>query len=148
MTVNFRHGSSKFRHKMTSMTKFENVMYWASRIPSRDVLKFLSWINMIHDVLKPSYIGVKPIEPSPKPKICDESDRHGLTCHITHRWHGQCVGRRRGSHVANDVAATWQTTWQPHGRRHDSHVADDVVQNQMAKFNTDHNSTNHTKIQQ
>jgi hypothetical protein len=27
MTVNFRHGSSKFRHKMTSMTKFENVMY-------------------------------------------------------------------------------------------------------------------------
>jgi hypothetical protein len=26
MKVNFRHGSSKFRHKMTSMTKFENVM--------------------------------------------------------------------------------------------------------------------------
>jgi hypothetical protein len=27
MTVDFRHGSSKFRHKMTSMTKFEKVMY-------------------------------------------------------------------------------------------------------------------------
>jgi hypothetical protein len=27
ITVNFRNGSSKFRHKMTSMTKFENVMY-------------------------------------------------------------------------------------------------------------------------
>jgi hypothetical protein len=42
MTVNFRHGSSKIRHKMTSMTKFENIMYWASWIPSRDVLKFSS----------------------------------------------------------------------------------------------------------
>jgi hypothetical protein len=49
-----------------------------------------------------------------------------------------------GNVLADDVAATWQTTWQPH----DSHVADDVAQNQMAKFNTDHNSTNHTKIQQ
>jgi hypothetical protein len=27
MTVDFRHESSKFRHKTTSMTKFEKVMY-------------------------------------------------------------------------------------------------------------------------
>jgi hypothetical protein len=36
MTIDFRHRSSKFRHKTTSMTKFQIVMYWASEIKRRD----------------------------------------------------------------------------------------------------------------
>jgi hypothetical protein len=31
------------------------------------------------------------------------------------------------NHVADDMAATWQTMWQPRGRRRGSHVADDVT---------------------
>jgi hypothetical protein len=60
---------------------------------------------MIHDVLKPSYIGVKPIEPSPKPKICDECDLHGLTCHLTYR-----------DEVAADVVDDEVLTWRARGR--------------------------------
>jgi hypothetical protein len=82
------------------MTKLHFVMDWASQITSRDVLTFSSWIDVIHNVFRPSKIGVKPSEPSPKPKICDESDRHGLTCHITCR-----------DDLADDVAIMWQMTW-------------------------------------
>jgi hypothetical protein len=42
MTVDFRHGSSKFRHKTSSMTKFQNVMYLVSQIKRRDELTFSS----------------------------------------------------------------------------------------------------------
>jgi hypothetical protein len=42
MAVDFHHGSSQFRHKMASMTKFQNVMYWASQIKCRDELTFSS----------------------------------------------------------------------------------------------------------
>jgi hypothetical protein len=54
MTVDFRRGSSNFHHKTTSMTKFHFVMDWASQITSRDVLTFSSWIDVIHDVFRPS----------------------------------------------------------------------------------------------
>jgi hypothetical protein len=39
------------------------------------------------------------------PKICDESDRHGLTCHITCR-------DDVADEVADDVVIMWQMTWQ------------------------------------
>jgi hypothetical protein len=107
MTVDFHHGSSNFRHKTASMTTFHVVMDWASQITSRDVLMVSSWIVVIHDVSRPSYIGVKPSEPSPKPKICDESDSHGLTCHITCR-----------DDLADDVVIMWQMTWRLCGRWH------------------------------
>jgi hypothetical protein len=32
-----------------------------------------------------------------------------------------------GNALADDVAATWQTTWQPRGKRHGSHMADDMT---------------------
>jgi hypothetical protein len=100
MTVDFRHESSNFRHKTASMTKFHFVMNWASQITSRDVLTVSSWIVVIHDVFRLSWIGVKPSEPNPKPEICDESYRHGLTCHITCR-----------DDVEDDMAIMWQRTW-------------------------------------
>jgi hypothetical protein len=54
MTADFRHGSSNFRHKIASMMKFHFVMDWASQITYRDVLMFSSWIDVIHDVFRPS----------------------------------------------------------------------------------------------
>jgi hypothetical protein len=54
MTVDFRHGSSNFRHKTVSMMKFYFVMDWASQITSRDVLTFSSWIDVIHDGFRSS----------------------------------------------------------------------------------------------
>jgi hypothetical protein len=59
---------------------------------------------VIHDVLKLSQIGVKPIELSPMPKICDEGDCHGLTCHLTY------------NEVAADVADDEVLTWRAQGR--------------------------------
>jgi hypothetical protein len=56
------------------------------------------------------------------PKIYDGSDCHGLTCHITYRdelaadMDKEVAGDVVTDMAADDVATTWQMTWQPHGR--------------------------------